>query len=327
MSRISYEQIVQARTFLSQYLSPTSLRPALSVSRIAKTEVALKLESEQPTGSFKVRGALHALAVNLSRRKISEVVTASTGNHGAAVAYAASLLQVPCTVFLPVNPNPTKRSRIVDLGACIKEAGQNLSEATLHAAGHAQRDRVYFLDDAMDPDLPAGPATIACEILDQRVGTDTLIVPVGDTALIRGIAAAVRHLRPKLRIIGVQAEGAPAYYESWKAGRTIVPQRGSTIADGLDSQTPYSENVEQIRQLIDDFLLVNDEEMLRAMRHLLLEERVLSEPAGAAATAALLFRKNFDFGRTPVAIVSGANISPRVLRSVGLLEACTVECT
>ena len=132
MSTIGYEQISEARKFLSKYLSPTRLQAAPSVSRVASSDVALKLESEQPTGSFKVRGALYALAVNLQRGKIAEVVTASTGNHGAAVAYAASLLRVPCTVFLPVKPNPTKRSRIVELGASVKEAGQDLSEAAAH---------------------------------------------------------------------------------------------------------------------------------------------------------------------------------------------------
>jgi threonine dehydratase len=316
MPTISYEQIVQARTFLSKYLSQTRLHPVPSVSRAAKAEVALKLESEQPTGSFKVRGALHALAVNLQRRKISEVVTASTGNHGAAVAYAASLLHVPCTVFLPFNPNPTKRSRIVELGASVKEAGRDLSEAAVYAAGHAEREGAYFLNDAMDPDLPAGPATIACEVLEQRPGTDAFIVPVGDTALIRGIAAACRHLRREVRVIGVQAEGAPAYYQSWKAGKIVISDPGSTIADGLDPQAPHAENVEQIHRLLDDFCLVSDKEMLCTMRHLILEERVLSEPAGAAATAALIHRKGFNFGKKPTAIVSGANISPQVLRSM-----------
>jgi len=314
MSTISYEQISRARIFLSKYLIQTRMHEAPSVSRIAGAEVALKLESEQPTGSFKVRGALHALAVNLQRNKISQVVTASTGNHGIAVAHAASLLGVPCTVFLPVNPNPTKRSRIVELGASVIEAGRDLSEAAGHAANHAEGEGVYFLNDAMDPDLPAGPATIACEVLEQRPCTDAFIVPVGDTALIRGIAAAVRHLRPELRVIGVQAEGAPAYYQSWKAGKIVVSDSGSTIADGLDPQAPVAENVEQIHRLLDDFCLVSDEEMLCAMRHLILEERVLSEPAGAAATAALLYRKSFNFGKLPVAIVSGANISPQVFR-------------
>ena len=238
MSAIGYQQIVQARTFLTRYLPQTRLQFAPSVSILANAEVALKLESDQPTGSFKVRGALYALAVNLERRKISEVVTASTGNHGAAVAYAASLLQVKCTVFLPVNPNPTKRGRIVALGANVKEAGQDLSEAAVHAAGYAEREGVYFLNDATDPELPAGPATIACEVLEQRPDTDAVIVPVGDTAFIRGIAAAIRHLRPEVLVIGVQAEGAPSYYESWKAGKIVASDPRSTIADGLASQAP-----------------------------------------------------------------------------------------
>src|SRR5690242_17012425 len=172
MSTIEYSHISEARTFLSKYLSQTRLQTAPSVSRLTGTEVALKLESEQPTGSFKVRGALYALAANLRNRTMAEVVTASTGNHGAAVAYAASLLHVPCTVFLPVNPNQTKRSRILELGANVKEIGVNLSEAAVHAARYAGRDGVYFLNDATDPDLPAGPATIACEILEQRPETD-----------------------------------------------------------------------------------------------------------------------------------------------------------
>jgi threonine dehydratase len=316
MLAISYQQIVQARACLAKYLPQTRLQPAPSISLLANAEVALKLESEQPTGSFKVRGALYALAVTLQRRKISGVVTASTGNHGAAVAYAAFLLHVACTVFLPVKPNPTKRGRIVALGANVREVGRDLSESAANAAGYAEREGLYFLNDATDPDLPAGPATIACEILEQRPDTDAFIVPVGDTAFIRGIAAAVRHLRPEARVIGVQAEGAPAYYRSWKAGKVILSDSGSTIADGLDPQAPLPENVEQIHRLLDDFCLVSDEEMLAAMRHLILEERVLSEPAGAAATAALMYRTGLTLGKRPTAIVSGANISPLVLRSM-----------
>ncbi len=313
MSTINYRHIREARGFLSKYLSQTRLQAAPSVSRLTGTEVALKLESEQPTGSFKVRGALYALAVNVQHRKIAEVVTASTGNHGAAVAYAASLLHVPCTVFLPVNPNQTKRSRILEMGASVKEVGRNLSEAAIHAAGYAERDGVYFLNDATDPDLPAGPATIACEILEQRPETDAIVVPVGDTAFVRGIAIAIRHLRPQVRIIGVQAELSPGYYQSWKTGKVVASNLGTTIADGLAPQAPLATNIEQIRLLLDDFCLVSDDEMLCAMRHLILQERVLSEPAGAAATSALMHRKAFNFGKTPTAIVSGANISPQIL--------------
>jgi len=316
MSPVSYEDIRGAGTLLAKWLGQTRLRAAATVSQLTGAEVGLKLESEQPTGSFKVRGALYALAVNLRRRKITEVVTASTGNHGAAVAYAASLFQIPCTVFLPVNPNPTKRKRIIELGARVREAGRSSSETAEHAADCAAREGLYFLNDATDPDVPAGAATIACEILEQRPETDAIVVPVGDTALIRGIGAAVRHLRPSVRVIGVQAEGAPAYYQSWKTGHLIAGNPNSTIADGLASQAPFATNVKQIRLLIDDFHLVSDHEMLSAMRHLMLEERVLSEPTGAAATAALMYRKAVNFGKTPTAIVSGANISPKALRSM-----------
>jgi threonine dehydratase len=316
MSPLSYEDIREAGTLLAKWLGQTRLRAAATVSRLAGAEVGLKLESEQPTGSFKVRGALYALAVNLRRRKITEVVTASTGNHGAAVAYAASLFRVPCTVFLPVNPNPTKRRRIIELGARVKEAGRNLSEAAVHAADCAARNGLYFLNDATDPDLPAGAATIACEILEQRPETDAIVVPVGDTALIRGIGTAVRHLRPNVRVIGVQAEGAPAYYHSWKSEKVLPSSPGSTIADGLAPQTPFATNVKQICLLVDDFCLVSDNEMLCTMRRLILEERLLSEPAGAAAVAALIYRKALNFGKTPTAVLSGANISPQVLRSL-----------
>jgi threonine dehydratase len=313
MSTFNAGQIDEARTLLAKHFARTRLQPASSVSRLTGRSVSLKIESELPTGSFKVRGALYALAVNSRRAKIAEVVTASTGNHGAAVAYAAAQLHIPCTVYLPLNPNPTKRARVVELGARVEEVGANLSEAAAQAAAHAERSGAYFLNDATDPDLPAGPATIAWEILEQRPDTDAILVPVGDTALIRGIAAAVRQLRPKVRIIGVQAEGASAYYRSWKAGKVVAPSAGTTIADGLAPQAPLANNVEQIRLLLDDFCLVSDDEMLCTMRHLILSEHLLSEPAGAAATAALIYRESFDLGRTPTSIVSGANVSPQVL--------------
>jgi len=318
-STIAPEQVTDARKLLSRYLSPTRLQPAVSLSRISGCEVSLKLESELPTGSFKVRGALYALATNLQRCKMSQVVTASTGNHGAAVAYAAALLSVRCTVFLPEDPNPTKRDRIVDLGATVIERGRDLTEAATCAASYSDQQDGYFLNDATDPDLPAGPATMACEILNQWPDTDTVVVPVGDTALIRGIACAVRHLRPEMRIIGVLARNAPAYYHSWNAGHIVKIEQLPTIADGLASQVPLPQNVDAIRGLVDELCLVSDKEMLGAIRQLILKECVLSEPAGAAATAAVMNRRMSKLGKKVVTIVSGANISPQVLTQVATL--------
>ena len=181
------------------------------------------------------------------------------------------------------------------------------------AAEYAKQPEVYFLNDATDGDLPAGPATIACEVLEQLPEASAIVVPMGDTALIRGIAAAARQIAPKVRMIGVQAEQAPAYYLSWKAGKVVGTETCDTIADGLATRTPEAANVKDITSLVDDVVLVSEEQMLRAIETLLAEEHVLAEPAGAASTAALL-KSSDGWGDCPVLIVSGANISREVLK-------------
>ncbi|MBZ5596918.1 MAG: threonine/serine dehydratase [Acidobacteriia bacterium] len=312
---LPFSAIRDARLYLSRYLPVTRLLPAPSLGRLTGSKVYLKLESELPTGSFKPRGALYALSLNLQRRNLTEVVASSTGNHGAAVAYAAKLLQVPATIFLPENPNPVKRARIAELGAKIVEQGSgDLAEAFEQASAYAQTEDIYFLNDATDPDLPAGPATIACEILEQLPEADALYVPMGDTALIRGVAAAAKHLSPRVKIVGVQAERAPAYYLSWKQGLAVRTDDCDTIADGLATRTPDINNVRAIRELVDDMRLVSEEQMLTAIRHLLFEEHLVVEPAGAATTAALLQAPE-PSARNVVALVTGNNISPEVLRS------------
>jgi threonine dehydratase len=311
--RVPFSEILAARSILSHHLPTTRLVAAPSLTRLRGANVFLKLESELPTGSFKPRGALYALSLNLSRRKIAEVIASSTGNHGAAVAYAGKMLGVSARIFLPANPNPVKRAKIAELGAEIVEAGSSDPDETFRrAAEYAKKDGVYFLSDATDPDLHPGPGTIACEIFDQQPATDVIYIPMGDTALIRGVAAAAKHISPKVRIIGVQAERAPSYYLSWKQGQAISTETCDTIADGLATRTPDSENVKQIRDLVDDARLVSDDQMLSAIRHLLLEEHVVAEPAGAAATAAMM--QSVEKGKNVVALVTGGNIAPNVLR-------------
>jgi threonine dehydratase len=303
----------EARELLKKYLPRTRLIPAPSLMRHAGSSVYLKLESELPTGSFKPRGALYALATNLKRRQIREVIASSTGNHGAAVAYAAKELKVPATIFLPENANPVKRQVIAQLGARLVERGRDLLEVFNYASDYASSgEGIYFLNDATDADLPAGPATIACEIVEQLPEVDTVYAPMGDTALIRGIAAALKQLSSGIRIVGVQAERAPAYCLSWNESRVVNTKSCDTIADGLATRTPNPQNVERIRQLVDEVRLVSDEEMLTAIRHLLCQEHVVAEPAGAATTAAIL--AGSVPGSHVVTLVTGSNIAPDVLR-------------
>jgi threonine dehydratase len=306
--------IREAQKFLAKYFAPTRLIPALFLSKKVGKNVSLKLETELPTGSFKVRGAFYALAQRMKKDAVREVVASSTGNHGAAVAYAAKEFGIAAKIFLPANCNPVKRRRIAALGAEIVESGgSDLAPASKLAAEYAKNPGVYFLNDATDPDLPAGPATIACEILKQLPKASAIVVPMGDTALIRGIAVAARKIARRTKIIGVQAERAPAYYLSWKEGKVVGTERCDTIADGLATRTPEAANVRDVKILVDEVVLVSEEQMLRAIELLLLEEHVLAEPAGAASTAALL-KISDSCGDCPVVIVSGANISREVMK-------------
>ena len=302
----------EAREMLSRELHPTPLVLSSTLSHSNK-QVFLKLESALPTGSFKIRGALYALWKKLKAERITEVVASSTGNHGAAAAFAANRFGVPATIFLPRNPNPVKRRKIAALSATIIEEGQDLAEAHRAAVQYCLVHGRYFLDDATDPDIPVGTATIAYEIIEQMNAVDEIYVPMGDTALIRGVAAAAKAANPEIRIVGVQAERAPAYYLSWQSGRVICTEPPNTIADGLATREPLSASVAMIRRLVDDIRLVTEEQMLMAIRHLILEEHVVAEAAGAATTAAYLMGDRRSESRNTVLVFSGANISPKVL--------------
>jgi threonine dehydratase len=306
----------EAREFLRKYLPPTRLIQAQSVAKNPGQRVYLKLESELPTGSFKVRGALYALHANLPKHAFSEVVASSTGNHGAAVAYAAKLLGVKAKIFLPEKSNPVKRANIERLGAEIVEEGAlDLAAAFKAASEYARRSGAFFLNDADDPDLPAGPGTIALEILEQAPRVESIYVPMGDTALIRGVAQAVKQISPGVTIIGVQSEGAPSYALSWQAGHAVGTEKCDTIADGLATRTPLAANVEAIRRSVDQVMLVSDGEMLGAIRRLALDEHVIAEPAGAAATAAFLKSGDGRMARSTALLVTGANVSLQVLHA------------
>ena len=305
--------IGKARALLARHLPMSRLLSAPSLRGANGEHVFLKIDADLPTGTFKIRGALYALATRLERGGIEEVVASSTGNHGAAVAYAARTLGIKATIFLPAHANPVKRQRIADQGATIVEKGPDIAAAWANAEAYAAQQHAFFLNDATDEDLPAGPATITCEILDQLPGVRTIVVPMGDTALVRGMAAAAHHLSPSVKVVGVQAQLAPSYYLSWRRGEVVGTETCDTIADGLATRTPVAANVRAIKALLADVRLVSDEAMLRAIGHLLLEEHVVSEPAGAAATAAWLDAPDGIEGDV-VLLVSGANVTRETLQ-------------
>jgi threonine dehydratase len=310
----AWAAIQEAQRVLSPILPATPLISAGSLRQENNRSAYLKVETQLPTGSFKVRGAMFALLAEIARRPVKEVVAASTGNHGAAVAYAARRQNISAAIFLPERPNPVKRALIADLGARIVESGADISDALEHARKYTQATGAFMLDDSTSPDVPAGAATIGCEIVEQLPSVSEIWVPMGDTALIRGVASAAKHLRPSTRIIGVQAERAPAYYLSWKKGEVVETETCNTIADGLATRTPVSENVRTIRQLVDDIRLVSEEQILEAIRHLRGNEDVVAEPAGAATTAAWLADTSSSSQQVAVLVVTGGNISEEIVQ-------------
>ena len=305
----STTELKAARALLSRCFEPTPLVRAVTLETGGRS-IYLKDETVLPTGSFKVRGALYALSARIERSTVTEVVAASTGNHGAAVAFAAQMLGVKARIFLPRASNPVKLARIRELGAAIVENGTDLSAATDAAEEYAVRHGAFFLHDAQHPDIPVGTATIGAEILEQLESPDAVYVPMGDTALIRGVASALRHASRRIHIVGVAAENAPAYYLSWKAGTVVETPTAATIADGLAITRPLPPNVAAIRELVDDVMLVSEREMLDAIELLQKRESIQAEPSGAASVAAWL--RDAPRPGPCVAIVTGRNISPDI---------------
>jgi threonine dehydratase len=311
---MNVSDIQNARKALGTRLAPTRLIFSPELSEVSGAEVFLKLENENATGSFKPRGALHTMLCRVQRGPLPGVVTSSTGNHGAAVAYAARQLGVPAVIFLPENPNQVKRARIAREGARIVEAGAFLEDSRRHAAKYAAEHGWHLIIDGQDDDLAAGAGTIGLEIVEQLEAVDTILVPVGDGSLIRGLACGAKGLKKNVRIVGIVAERAPAYYLSWNQRKTVCTDRSDTIADGLAVRDAVDKTVAEMLALVNAMKMVSEEEMLRAMKRLILDAKVVAEPSGAATTAALLKSGKEWAGRKIVLVVSGSNVGEELLR-------------
>jgi threonine dehydratase len=311
MSNAISTESAAALELLRSKFAATRLIRSPKLSEQLGVETHLKIESELPTGSFKVRGAYYSLWKQHQSAPVSEVVAASTGNHGAAVAWAARELGIKARIFVPVGANAVKTGRIKSLGATLTETGADIEAARRAAESHAAATGAMLLDDATSAEVPIGAATIGTEVIDQLPNSATIVVPVGDSALIRGVAAAAKAARPNVVIVGVQAENAPAYYESWRTGRVVTTETAHTMADGLATTTPTAYNVERVRALVDEMALVSEDDMLAAMRLLRDADNLIAEPASAAAVAAIRLLRGKLAGPV-VAIITGGNVAPEV---------------
>ena len=286
-------------------IQPYILRtPILSAEALAGTDVWLKAENLQRTGSFKVRGAVNAVLQLSPEQRQRGVITLSAGNHGIALAYAAQTLGIPCVVVVREDAAMAKLQAIRRHGAEIVLTPVAKWQARLEAE---QQQRILHLVHPFDdPAVAAGQGTVGLETLEAVSDLRTLIVPVGGGGLIAGVAVAVKQQRPDVRIIGVEPEQAPTVNESLAAGHPVPPSRLDTVADGLAAPYTRPFNLALIQRYVDEMRTVSDAAIIEALKLVALKAKLVVEPAGAAAIAALLADPAIQ--RPVVAILSGGNL-------------------
>jgi threonine dehydratase len=310
------QDVYRARQIISRYLAPTPLVRSAAMSEALECEVHLKLETVTPIGSFKARGGINLISQLPEEERGRGVITASTGNHGQSIAYAAELFGVRAIIAAPEGANPDKVASMRRLGAEVVLGGRDFDAAREWAEEEARVKGYRYIHPSNEPLLIAGVATISLEIMEALPEADAILVPIGGGSGASGHCIVAKHLNPQIKVIGVQAEKAPALYLSWKAGRKIETPEAATWAEGVATRTPFDLTFGILRGGIDDIILLSEEELRQGVIFLLESAHQLAEAAGAAPAAAAWKIKDKLRGKKVVLIVSGGNITLDQLRRV-----------
>ncbi|MET9205636.1 threonine ammonia-lyase [Streptomyces bacillaris] len=304
-----------AQKMLSGVARATALEGSRHLTELVGAPVHLKCENLQRTGSFKLRGAYVRISGLTPVERAAGVVAASAGNHAQGVALASSLLGVRSTVFMPVGAPLPKVAATQEYGAEVRLHGQVVDETLAAAQEYAARTGAVFIHPFDHPDIIAGQGTVGLEILEQCPEVRTIVVGIGGGGLAAGIAVAVKALRPDVRIVGVQAEGAAAYPPSLAAGHPVSLDEPVTMADGIKVGRPGDVPFTFIQELVDEVRTVSEDELSSALLLCLERAKLVVEPAGASPVAALLSDPE-AFRGPVVAVLSGGNVDPLLLQRV-----------
>jgi threonine dehydratase len=308
MMRPGIADIRAARERLAGVARETPVYPSETLSRLTGRRVLLKAENLQRTGSFKIRGAYNTIAQLTEEERVAGVVTASAGNHGQAVAWAAREAGIAATIFVPEGAPMAKVEAARSYGAAVERAGEGFDEATEAAQAHVARSGATFVHAFEDPRVVAGQGTLGLELAEQLPsGPALVVIPVGGGGLAAGIALALHELRPEARLVGVQAAACAPF-----TGREPA---GTTIADGIAVKRPGELTQPILRELLDDIVVVDDDEISQAIVLLLERSKLVAEGAGAAPVAALLAGRVGGEGPA-CAVLAGGNIDATTLVSV-----------
>lgn len=312
--------VFQARKVISGHLAPTPLLHAEKLGDRLGVTTYVKCENLQPIGAFKVRGGLNLMSRLSAEQRARGVVGASTGNHGQSVAYAAREFGARATIFVPDVANPLKVASMERLGARVVRKGEDFDACFDAAREFAETEGAHFIHSADEPDLIAGVATATLEMMEAVPDLDAIFVPIGGGSGLCGATLVGKALNPEIAVIGVQVEGAPAVYESWRDRELKTLDRCETFAEGVATRKAWALPAAMLWGKVDEIMLVSDSDLRRSILTLLETTAMLAEGAGAAALAGLYQRRHDFAGRKVGIILSGGNLTLESLQ-----EALTKE--
>lgn len=313
--RLTLHDIEAAREVISTIAVRTPMEESRWLSALVGGSVRLKCENLQRAGSFKIRGAYLRISRLSEEERARGVVAASAGNHAQGVALAATSLGIDSTVFMPEGAPIPKERATRGYGAEVIFEGRHLEDSLAAATRFAEETGAILIHPFDHPDIVAGQGTLGLEVLEQAPRVGTVLVPTGGGGLLGGVALAIKASRPDVRVVGVQAEGAAAWPQSLAAGQPVALESMSTMADGIAVGLPGQVPFAAVQEHVDDIVTVSEESLSRALLALVERAKMVVEPAGAAAVAALLDAPQ-AFGTSVVAVLSGGNIDPLLLGKV-----------
>ena len=311
----TYDEIVKANSLRGDEIKKTPLIHSPTFSDLTNSEVYLKAEFRQKTGSFKIRGAYYKIKSLSEEDKKHGVVAASAGNHAQGVAFASSLEKIPCTIVMPKNASPAKVAATRGYGANVILQGINYDESYSKAKEIAEKTGATIIQAFDDPQIIAAQGVVGLEILEDLPDVDEIYLPIGGGGLAAGTVIAIKEKNPNVKVIGVQSKSFPSMYESIKQNTRTMIGGEKTIADGIAVKIPGELTFEIVKNLIDDIVLVDDNEITKAMFLLMERMKFVVEPAGAVGLAYLISKKPSP-GKKVVAVLAGGNVDMYLLGQI-----------
>ena len=312
---VTYDDVTNAQKAQGDVIRKTSLVFSDTFSQLTGSKVYLKNEFEQKTGSFKLRGAYYKIKNLTEDEKNKGVVAASAGNHGQGIALASAMEKINCTIVMPKNASPAKIAATKGYGANVVLEGKNYDESWTKAQEIAKASGAEIIHAFDDPQIIAAQGVIGLEIMEQLPDVDEVYVPIGGGGLVAGILMAIKTKNPNVKVIGVQSKSFPSMKNSIDSGKLETVDGGFTVADGISVKTPGKQTFEIIKNMIDEIVLIDDEEIIKAMFLLMERSKVVVEPAGAAGLAYLISKKPSS-GKKVVPILCGGNVDMYLLGQI-----------